>query len=194
MLVCALAAADSAFGQNQEEAPEHAPSFDPASAVFLGGRPGERPELALVLSGGGARGAAHIGVLKVLEELHVAPDLIVGTSMGSIVGGLYAAGYSPEEIEDVLAGVDWGATFVDRIPRQDRSFRRKQDDNQAILIPLKLRFHGLKPYLPAGVLGGQNIESLLRSLTQQGTVAPDFDDLPILPVPRSKRSGPASLA
>ena len=64
--------------------------------------PAPRPHLALVLSGGGARGAAHVGVLKVLEEMHVRPDIVVGTSMGAIIGGLYAAGYSPDEIEDLI--------------------------------------------------------------------------------------------
>lgn len=69
--------------------------------------PPQPPKLALVLSGGGARGAAHIGVLRVLEELRIRPDLVVGTSMGSIVGGLYAAGWSPDEIETLLGETDW---------------------------------------------------------------------------------------
>ncbi len=177
----AAAAAILSFGVRAvepEPAAEPAPSLDPAAAVFLGGRTPTRPELALVLSGGGARGAAHIGVLKVLEELHVVPDLIVGTSMGSIVGGLYAAGYSPEEIEEILADTDWGAVFVDRAPREDDSFRRKKDD-EPILIPLKLRFKGIRPYMPSGILGGNSVEQLLRSLTLRATDATDFDDLPI---------------
>lgn len=140
--------------------------------------PPDRPKLALVLSGGGARGAAHIGVLKVLEENHVVPDLIVGTSMGSIVGGLYAAGYSPDEIESILTDVDWNEVFFDTVDRSDRSFRRKQDDTP-YFFPPKLRFRGLKPYLPGGVLGGQKLELLLRGLVERGTTVRDFDRLPI---------------
>jgi NTE family protein len=137
-----------------------------------------RPRLALVLSGGGARGAAHIGVLKVLEEMHIEPDLIVGTSMGSIVGGLYAAGYSAEETDRILKAVDWKQIFIDRVDRPDRSYRRKQDD-ATFLIPLRLRFKGWKPYLPSALLGGQRLDLLLRSLEIMATGAQDFDDLPI---------------
>ena len=89
-----------------------------------------RPKIGLVLSGGGARGWAEIGVLKVLEELHVPVDLVVGSSIGSVVGGLYASGMSPQEMEDALAAVDWGDVFVDKVPRVDRPFRRKLDDGQ----------------------------------------------------------------
>jgi NTE family protein len=137
-----------------------------------------RPKLALVLSGGGARGAAHIGVLKVLEELHVKPDLIVGTSMGSIVGGLYSAGYSAAQIEGILKSVDWKQIFVDKVDRTDRSYRRKQDD-ATFLIPVRLRFKGWKPYLPPSLLGGQRMALLLRSLEIQSTGIEDFDKLTI---------------
>ncbi|HET8947930.1 MAG TPA: patatin-like phospholipase family protein [Candidatus Polarisedimenticolia bacterium] len=137
-----------------------------------------RPKLALVLSGGGARGAAHIGVLKVLEELHVKPDLIVGTSMGSIIGGLYAEGYSSGQIEGILKGVDWKQIFIDKVDRTDRSYRRKQDD-ATFLIPLRLRFKGWKPFLPASLLGGQRMALLLRSLEIQATGEQDFDKLTI---------------
>ena len=92
-----------------------------------------RPKIGLVLSGGGARGAAHIGVLEVLEEMHVPIDCIVGTSMGAIVGGLYASGMSPAEIEDTLTTIDWQSAFNDNIPREDRSFRRKRDDDQYLI-------------------------------------------------------------
>ncbi len=86
-----------------------------------------RPRIGLVLSGGGARGAAHIGVLKVLEELRIPVDLIAGTSMGAIVGGFYAAGNSPAEIEATVNSMEWGEAFRDRPPLQDLSFRRKED-------------------------------------------------------------------
>jgi NTE family protein len=135
-------------------------------------------KLVLVLSGGGARGAAHIGVLKVLEDLHIAPDLIVGTSMGSIVGGLYSAGWSPEEIEELLASIDWNAVFSDKIPRGDLSFRRKHDD-RPILIQARLYFKGFKPYLPAGLLGGQRLELLMDALQTESASARHLDDLNI---------------
>jgi NTE family protein len=140
--------------------------------------PADPPGLVLVLSGGGARGAAHIGVLKVLEELHVVPDMVVGTSMGSIVGGLYAAGWSPAEIEVLLNSVDWNSVFSDSVRRSEKSFRRKQDYRPQ-MIPTKLRFRGLKPYIPPGVLGGQSLELLLRSLEMETTGESDFDRLPI---------------
>ena len=148
------------------------------SVVLLGGPPERAPRLVLVLSGGGARGAAHVGVLKVLEELHVVPDLVVGTSMGSIVGGLYAAGWTPQEIEEYLKSVDWSQMFTDQVGRNEESFRRKQDDT-VYLVPLKLRFKGIRPYIPLGILGGQRLELLLKSLEFESTSEHDFDKLPI---------------
>ena len=92
-------------------------------------RPGTRPKIGLALSGGGARGAAHIGVLKVLEEHNIPIDCIAGSSMGAIVSGLYAYGISIEELESAITRIDWIDAFSDKIPRQDRSFRRKRDDD-----------------------------------------------------------------
>jgi NTE family protein len=137
-----------------------------------------RPRLALVLSGGGARGAAHIGALRVLEELHVVPDLVVGTSMGSIVGGLYASGWSPDEIEALLLAVDWAELFSDRVARSERSFRRKLDD-VTMLVQGRMRFDGWKPYAPPGAVVGQRLESLLDTIEMRSTTADDFDLLPI---------------
>ncbi len=88
----------------------------------------DRPKIGLVLSGGGARGFAHIGVLKVLEENNVPIDYIVGTSMGSIIGGLYAIGLTPEEIELGVEGIAWKNVFNDFAYREYKTFRRKQDD------------------------------------------------------------------
>lgn len=153
-----------------------------AAAIAGAQTPAEQPDtdekLVLVLSGGGARGAAHIGVLKVLEELHIAPDLIVGTSMGSIIGGLYSAGWSPEEIENLLSTIDWNAVFSDEVPRSELSFRRKQDD-RPILIQARLHFKGFKPYLPAGILGGQRLEILMDALQTESASANHLDDLNI---------------
>ena len=134
--------------------------------------------LVLVLSGGGARGAAHIGALKVLEELHVVPDMLVGTSMGSIVGGLYAAGWSADEIEKLLVELDWSQIFSDTIERPDKPFRRKLDDAR-MYIQGRLHFRGGKPYVPPGVLGGQRLELLLDSLEMVSSAPDDFDKLPV---------------
>ena len=138
-----------------------------------------RPKIGLVLSGGGARGAAHIGVIKVLEELRVPIDCIAGSSMGSIIGGLYASGLSVAEIEKALTGVDWTDAFLDDIPRQERSFRRKRDDD---LYLLKAKA-GLKDdgslALPAGVLQGQKIDLLFKGLTFPVEEIRDFNLLRI---------------
>src|SRR5262244_3347613 len=84
---------------------------DPAAAQEVAAKP-ERPSIGLALSGGGARGAAHVGVLKVLEELRVPVDCVTGTSMGSVVGGSFAAGTTPAEMEDIVTHTDWGAVFT----------------------------------------------------------------------------------
>ena len=85
-----------------------------------------RPRIGLVLSGGGARGIAHIGVLKVLEEMRVPVDCIAGTSMGAIVGGLYAAGASPEELEKMVTGISWNEAFTDKQTADKLSFRARR--------------------------------------------------------------------
>jgi len=88
----------------------------------------QRPKIGLALSGGGARGAAHVGVIKRLEELNIPIDYIAGTSMGSIVGGLYASGMSIEDVESAMKGLDLKNAFSDQGNRENRSFRRKRDD------------------------------------------------------------------
>lgn len=140
--------------------------------------PPTKEPVILVLSGGGARGAAHIGVLKVMEELHIVPDLVVGTSMGSIIGGLYASGWSPDEIHELLLEIDWLKVFSDKVERNEESFRRKQDD-RPYLIASRLHFDDEGFYLPPGILGGQSLELLLDSLDARTLPATDFDRLPI---------------
>lgn len=81
-----------------------------------------RPRIGLVLSGGGARGAAHIGILKILEELRIPVDIITGTSMGAIVGGFYASGSSPAELEALVTSIEWNQAFRDRPPLEELSF------------------------------------------------------------------------
>src|ERR1700754_2579488 len=94
---------------------------------------GDRPRVGLVLSGGGARGAAHVGVLKVLDEMHVPIDAIAGTSMGAVVGGLYASGMSGAEIEKLIGSLNWQDAFRDRPPREELGFRRKQDERNFLV-------------------------------------------------------------
>ena len=141
------------------------------------GDPG-RPRVGLVLSGGGARGAAHIGVLKVLEENHIPVDAIAGTSMGAVVGGLYASGLSAADIERVMASVDWQDAFRDRPPRTDLNFRRKLED-QNFLVKFPLGLKGRKFRLPRGLVQGQKLTQTLRSLTLPVAQIQNFDDFAI---------------
>ena len=136
-----------------------------------------RPRICVVLSGGGARGIAHIGVLKVLEDLKIPIDCIAGTSMGAVVGGLFASGMSAREIESTMLSVDWQEAFRDTPPRRDLAFRRKQDDrNFLVRLPLGLK-HG-QILLPKGFIQGQKLQETLRQLTLQFNDSTDFDKLP----------------
>jgi NTE family protein len=138
----------------------------------------DRPRIGLALSGGGARGASHVGLLKVLERERIPIDYIAGTSMGSIVGGMYASGMSTEEIEAQLTAVDWDDVFKDKIDRKNRSFRRKTDD-RLWLIGGKVGFKHGDVQLPAGLIQGQKINQLLIQLTLPVADIDDFDDLAI---------------
>jgi NTE family protein len=136
-----------------------------------------RPRIGLVLSGGGARGVAHVGVLKVLEELHVPIDAIAGTSMGAVVGGLYASGLTPGEIESIMTSTSFQQAFRERPPRSHLSFRRKQEDlNFLVKFPLGLR--GGRFLLPKGLIQGQALHEILRRVTAPVATVTDFDDLP----------------
>lgn len=137
-----------------------------------------RPRIGLVLSGGGALGAAHVGVLKVLEEQGVPIDMIAGTSMGAIVGGLYAAGYSANELDRLLEEIDWVDVFQDRPERELRPFRRKAEDLDS-LIDLRIGLQDGEPAFPEGVLQGQKLFLILRSLTKRVRTIKNFDRLPI---------------
>ncbi|HEU4653917.1 MAG TPA: patatin-like phospholipase family protein, partial [Steroidobacteraceae bacterium] len=137
-----------------------------------------RPRIGLVLSGGGARGAAHVGVLKVLEEMHVPIDAIAGTSMGAVVGGLYASGMSAAEIESLFRSVNWQDAFQDRPPRAELGYRRKQDDrNFLVRFALGLTDKGV--VLPQGLVQGQKLEQVLRNATLSVSEIQDFDRLPV---------------
>ena len=137
-----------------------------------------RLRVGLVLGGGGARGAAHIGVLKELERRRIPVDAIAGTSMGAIVGGLYATGMSADELEYLVGSLDWAGALADKPDRIDLSFRRKQDDAQ-VPIGFELGVRGTELVLPKGVIQGQKLDLLLRELTQHASHINDFDQLPI---------------
>ena len=137
-----------------------------------------RPKIGLVLSGGGARGFAHIGVLKVLEENNVPIDYVVGTSMGSIIGGLYAIGLTPEEIEHGVKGIAWDKVFDDFAYREYKTFRRKQDDFDFFNIHrVGINDDGLQ--LSPGLIEGQQIEIALDRLAYPGFHINDYDKLHI---------------
>lgn len=138
----------------------------------------ERPKVALVLSGGGARGSAHIGVIKVLEELNIPIDFVTGTSMGAVVGGLYASGLSIEEIENEMLAVDWEDVFDDEPNRRDLTFRRKQDESTYQIDP-NVGWSDGRIKLPSGVIQGQKLNLLLKEFTLHAFGTTDFDDLPI---------------
>lgn len=137
-----------------------------------------RPRVGLVLGGGGAKGGAHIGVLKVLEELHVPVDMIAGTSAGAIIGGLYAAGLSPDDLEDLVNSLDWHDLIEGGPPRNTLTFRRKQDDAK-FPTRLELGFNGGTFRLPSGLVTGQNVEVAFRSVSLPGADITSFEDLPV---------------
>jgi NTE family protein len=155
-----------------------APSAAPAMTAPYRALPKlNRPRVGLVLSGGGARGAAHIGVLKVLEELRVPVDVIAGTSMGSIVGASYATGLTVAEMEEIVGTITTAKLFTDKPPRADQTMRQKTDDESPFIIPeLGLGKDGVA--LPKGIVTGVALEGELRRLVQVANVR-NFDDLPI---------------
>ena len=137
-----------------------------------------RPKIALVLSGGGARGAAHVGVIKVLEELQIPIDIITGTSMGALIGAAYAAGTSADELEARIGKADWVDLFTDTSPREDRSFLRKEEDQAKLLgLEFGVKRDGLR--LPPGAISGQKLDSLFSKLTRYAAGNVKFDKLPI---------------
>ena len=120
---------------------------------------------------------AHVGVLKVLEKLHVPIDAIAGTSMGAVVGGLYASGLTPEQIEATLRSMNWQDAFRDRPPREDLTLRRKQEDEN-FLVKFPIGIRGGRPVLPMGLIEGQSLTEVLRRLTLPVARTTSFDDLP----------------
>lgn len=136
----------------------------------------EKPRIGLVLSGGGAKGFAHVGVLKELEKAGVQVDYIGGTSMGAIVGGLYAAGYSASQIEKVIDEADFMSLLQDKVTRDAKPFFRKQyGEKYAITLPIKKGGVGL----PLGLSKGQNVLNFLTELLSPVDEIEDFSKLPV---------------
>ena len=134
--------------------------------------------VVLVLSGGGARGAAHIGVLKALEAQRIPIAAIVGTSMGAVVGGLYASGYSPEELDRIFRRTDWANFFIDDPDRSRFRFRRKQEDSDYLArAAAGISMDGIK--LPSGAVHGQKVMAALKRYTLHTNDVKNFDDLAI---------------
>lgn len=152
----------------------------------------DRPKIGLVLAGGGAKGASHIGVLRYLEEHNIPIDYIAGTSMGSIVGGLYALGYSADELEELISRMDWPFYLTDGVERNELSFNEKYiHDSYRFNVPFTMKDPESKEHLknkdqralmnnlPSGAVSGYNVVNLLNSLCVGYTDSLDFDSLPI---------------
>ena len=146
-----------------------------------------RPKIGLVLSGGGAKGAAHIGVLKYIEEAGIPIDYIAGTSMGAIIGGLYSLGYSSDDILDLISNVDWDKLISNKVDRVKTSYSSKLDSRtQSIIIPFsvntgqeELQYRSFKNSLPTGIVSGDNLINLFNSLSVGYSDPVDFNNLPI---------------
>lgn len=137
-----------------------------------------RSKIGLVLSGGGARGGAHLGVLRVLREARVPIDVITGTSIGAVIGGLYAAGMTIEEIEAALLGSAWEDLLLEITPRTTRSFRRKRDDD-TFLVKGRPGWNDREVQLPLGLIQGHQFDLLLSRWTLPVANIHDFDELGI---------------
>ena len=135
----------------------------------------QEPRVGLVLSGGAAKGFAHVGAIRVLEEAGLPVDIVTGTSMGAVIGGLYAIGYTPDAIEDVVLHQDWAALFSDAGPRSALDIERRADaDRRLVALPLE---NG-SVRLPSGVIEGQQVLGLLARLTWDYHPVTDFSRLP----------------
>jgi NTE family protein len=148
-----------------------------AAATVRAG-PDTTPRVGLVLAGGGARGLAHIGVIKYLEENNIRAQAVAGTSMGSVIGGLYASGLNAAQIEEVARTLDWRAAFDDSTAREQQMYRRKQEDFD-FLVGAKLRFKDGKLGIPMGAIEGQNLNLILHDLVKHVSGIRDFDRLPV---------------
>jgi NTE family protein len=163
VMACVLACANAAATE---------PDFGPKPA------PADRPRIGLALSGGGAKGGAHAGVLQVLEELRVPIDCIAGTSVGAMAGGAYAAGLSAVEVRDFVLGVDWAALVSGSDHREYAPIERKRvrgRPSQSFEFGIRAR----RLVVPGGLLPTADMDDLLRSFVAQARATTDFDQLPI---------------
>ena len=136
----------------------------------------KRPKIGLVLSGGGARGLAHIGTLQLIDSLQIPIDYVVGTSMGSIIGGLYALGYTGNEIEKFVRQADWTELFTDKPERIDIPYLEKKDDEKFVI---ELGLKKFTPIIPSAMISGQNVSLMLKSLTSSYESIVNFDNFRI---------------
>jgi len=136
----------------------------------------DRPRIGLVLSGGGAKGMAHIGILKELERLGIRPDFITGTSMGSVIGGLYASGYSADEIEEIALLMNWEDILSNKTSLDQINYEEKEVYDRYIV---ELGVKKGKLELPKGLIVGQRLSESLSTLTRHVHDVRDFNDLPI---------------
>lgn len=134
-----------------------------------------RPRIGLVLSGGGAKGIAHVRILQVLDSLGIVPDYIAGTSMGSIVGALYASGYTAHQIDSITRSIQWGPMFSNSVTFDEINIEEKDEFGRYIY---ELPLEGLKPQFPLGVVEGQQIEELLTRLFFPVSTITNFNKLP----------------
>ncbi|MFC4723104.1 patatin-like phospholipase family protein [Geojedonia litorea] len=139
-------------------------------------QPNDSLKVGLVLSGGGAKGFAHIGVLKVIDSLGIKVDYVAGTSMGAIIGGLYASGYSGKQLDSIFRSINFDDVISDNLPREAKTFyERDNSERYAITLP----FDKFKLKLPSALSGGQNVYNLLTKLTLHVSEIDDFNKLPI---------------
>ena len=151
-------------------------------SIFIGfgflvsGQESKQPKVGLVLSGGGAKGFAHIGALKVIDSLGIKVDYVAGTSMGAIIGGLYASGYSGKQLDSLFRTIDFDVLINDKFSRNSKSLiERNNSERYALTLP----FDGFKVNLPSGISRGQKIYNLLYSLLMPVNHIKDFSELPI---------------
>ena len=136
----------------------------------------KRPKIGLVLSGGGAKGMAHIGVLKAMEEAGLTPDYVTGTSMGSIIGGLYSIGWTPDELEQLVENADWDQILTNKVPLDKVTFEEKEFYGR---YPLEVYVEDKQLILPAGVIDGQALMVLFSEVTRSVHNITDFNKFPI---------------
>ena len=177
MLLACWTVVTTAGAQSERTPAPSAPGTPTPIAPVASSAPAAQPRIGLALSGGGARGIAHVGVLKVLEEMRIPISCVTGTSMGAVVGGTFASGRSPEEMQKAVLAADWDTIFRDAPPRKEIAVRRKVDDYKTLFKPEFGVKDGLA--LPKGVIAGVSIESFFRELATPAFGIGDFNKLPI---------------